>query len=159
MHAEIKIRPAVLADSAEILTLVQWAMQVYAQKSGISAPLDAFAETITDHDRAIRDNYVLVAEHRGHIIGTVRLVKISSERAYFSRFAVHPHLQQTGVGKLIYQAAEDYLCQQHFRSVELHTALSNETLVSFYQSRGFDLQETDTSRGYSRGLFFKILAC
>lgn len=157
MLAKIQIRPAVLADSAEILTLVSWAMQVYAQKSGITAPLDAFAETVQDHERTIRDHYVLVAEHRGHLIGTVRLIRLDRERAYFSRFAVHPHLQQTGVGKLLYQAAEDYLRQQRYQSIELHTALSNESLVSFYQSRGFHLQETDNSRGYARGLFVKSL--
>ena len=157
MHAEIKIRPAVFADSAELLTLIQWAMHVYAQKSGITGPLDALSETQRDQERHIRDQLVLVAEHRGSLIGTVRLVRLDSRRAYFSRFAVHPHLQQTGVGKLIYQAAEDRLRQQGYQTVELHTALTNEPLVKFYESRGFELVETDHSRGYPRGLFRKTL--
>ena len=157
MHAEINIRPATPADSAELLRLIQWAMQVYAANSGITASLDAMRETEDDLKRHIIQNHVLVAEHKNVLIGTVRLIDLGNGHAYFSRFAVHPHLQQTGVGKLIYQAAEEWLCQQNFRTVELHTALTNEPLVNFYRSRGFDLVETDDSRGYPRGLFRKNL--
>ncbi|MDD2533978.1 MAG: GNAT family N-acetyltransferase [Eubacteriales bacterium] len=158
MHAEIRIRQATPADSADLLTLIQWAMQVYAAKSGITAPLDAMRETQVDLQRFIRDHYVLVAEHRGTLIGTVRLVRLDADRAYFSRFAVHPHLQQTGVGKLIYQVAENWLIQQGFKRVSLHTAMTNEPLVSFYEARGFKLVETETSRGYARGLFEKTIS-
>lgn len=157
MHAEIKIRPAIPAESAALLKLIQWAMQVYAINSGITASLDAMLETEEDLKRHIVQNHVLVAEHRGELIGTVRLIDRGNGRAYFSRFAVHPHLQQTGVGKMIYQAAETWLIDQHFRTVELHTALTNEPLVKFYRARGFSNVETDHSRGYPRGLFRKEL--
>jgi ribosomal protein S18 acetylase RimI-like enzyme len=157
MHAEINIRPATPADSSDLLRLIQWAMQVYAANSGITASLDAMLETETDLKRHIIQNHVLVAEHKNELIGTVRLIDLGNGHSYFSRFAVHPHLQQTGVGKLIYQAAEDWLCQQKFRTVELHTALTNEPLVNFYRSRGFALVDTDSSRGYPRGLFRKNL--
>lgn len=157
MHADITFRQAIPADSAELLKLIQWAMQVYAAKSGITTPLDAFSETVSDLEQHIARDHVIVAEHKHSLIGTVRLVRLSPDRAYFTRFAVHPHLQQTGVGRLLYQAAEAWLLGQSFRTVELHTALTNETLVTFYQSRGFVLAETDTSRGYPRGLFRKAL--
>jgi GNAT superfamily N-acetyltransferase len=157
MHAEIKFRQAVLSDSTELLKLIQWAMQVYAAKSGITTPLEALTETISDLEQHITRDHVLVAEHKHTLIGTVRLVRKSPGQAYFTRFAVHPHLQQTGVGRLLYQAAEAWLLQNGFRSVELHTALTNEPLVQFYQSRGFRLIETDASRGYPRGLFRKEL--
>lgn len=157
MHAEITFRQAVLSDSSELLRLIQWAMQVYAAKSGITTPLDAFSETVPDLEQQIAHDHVIVAEHKHTLIGTVRLVRLSPDRAYFTRFAVHPHLQQTGVGRLLYQTAEAWLLSHGFRMVELHTALTNETLVSFYQSRGFILVETDTSRGYPRGLFRKAL--
>ena len=157
MHAEIKFRKAVQSDSAELLKLIQWAMQVYAAKSGITTPLDAMQETLADLEQHIARDHVIVAEHKNALIGTVRLVRAGPDRAYFTRFAVHPHLQQTGVGRLLYQAAERWLLQKGFRTVELHTALTNDQLVSFYQSRGFDLVETDQSRGYPRGLFRKLL--
>lgn len=157
MHAEIAIRPAVLADCTELVHLIQLAMRDYAEKSGITSPLDALAETEQDMADQIEHQTVLVAEHKGHLIGTVRLVRISADHAYFSRFAVHPHLQQTGVGRLIYQAAESCLISAGYRQVDLHTALTNISLVNFYQSRGFQLIQTDHSRGYPRGLFRKAL--
>ncbi|NCA99643.1 MAG: GNAT family N-acetyltransferase [Clostridia bacterium] len=157
MHADIIFRQAVPADSTELLKLIQWAMQVYAAKSGITTPLDAFSETVFDLEQQIARDHVIVAEHKHALIGTVRLVRRSPDQAYFTRFAVHPHLQQTGVGRLLFQAAEAWLLQNGFSIVELHTALTNETLVNFYQSRGFVLVETDSSRGYPRGLFRKIL--
>lgn len=156
-HADILIRPATLAEASDILRLVQWAMQVYASQSGITTPLESQRETITDMQRHIRQDHVLVAEHKGHLIGTVRLVRLSDQAAYFSRFAVHPHLQRTGVGRMLYEAAEIWLRQQHFAWVDLHTALSNAGLVAFYEARGFVLVESDNSRGYPRGRFRKEL--
>jgi ribosomal protein S18 acetylase RimI-like enzyme len=58
----------------------------------------------------------------------------------------------------LYQAAEAHLIDQGYRSVELHTALTNQPLVNFYQSRGFELVSVDHSRGYPRGLFRKRLS-
>lgn len=156
-HAEILIRPASQAEAADILHLVQWAMQVYASQSGITSPLDSQQETLTDMQRHIREDHVLVAEHKGHLIGTVRLVRLSDKTAYFSRFAVHPHLQRTGVGRMLYDAADIWLRQHQFAAVELHTALSNAGLVAFYQGRGFILVESENSRGYTRGRFRKEL--
>lgn len=156
-HADIQVRPATLADAAELLRLIQWAMQLYASQSGITSPLDAQQEGLADMQRHIRQHHVLVAEHKDHLIGTVRLIRQPDGRAYFSRFAVHPHLQKSGVGRLLFQTAEAWLRQQGFREVELHTALTNPALVSFYESRGFELVETDHSRGYPRGRFRKRL--
>jgi ribosomal protein S18 acetylase RimI-like enzyme len=157
MHADIRIREATVADSAELLSLVQWAMRVYADLSGIASPLDAMRETLTDMQWHIRQDHVLVAEHKGHLVGTVRLIRKPDGTAYFSRFAVHPNLQRSGVGGLLYAAAERWLIQQGIRQVELHTALANDILVSFYRNRGFELVATDHSRGYARGTFRKIL--
>jgi GNAT superfamily N-acetyltransferase len=157
MHAEITFRQAVPADSQELLELIRAAMQVYAAQSGITSPLEALQETEQDILRHIKEDYVIVAVHKQALIGTVRLVRLDDRCAFFTRFAVHPHLQQTGVGRLLYQEAETWLRRQGFQTILLHTALTNEPLVHFYESRGFVLIETDTSRGYPRGLFRKTL--
>ena len=158
MHAQIRIRPAEPADSAELLSLIHWAMRTYAEASGIPGQVDALREGESDLISQIEQHKVLVAEHRGSLIGTVRLVHLDNQRAYFSRFAVHPHLQKSGVGRLLYQAAETQLIEQGYQTVELHTALTNQPLVNFYQSRGFELVSVDPSRGYPRGLFRKKLS-
>ncbi|NCC76799.1 MAG: hypothetical protein EOM08_10240, partial [Clostridia bacterium] len=72
MHADILFRQAVRSDSPELLKLIQWAMQVYAAKSGITTPLDAFSETVSDLEQQINRDHVIVAEHKHTLIGTVR---------------------------------------------------------------------------------------
>jgi GNAT superfamily N-acetyltransferase len=155
-HAEIIIRQAGPDDGPELLELIRIAMAVYARNSGIGSILESQRETLAELMVHIRADHVLVAEHRGRLIGTVRLIhQAEDDSAYFSRFAVLPSLQMSGVGKLLYQAAEDWLRRQGVRTIRLHTALTNEPLVSFYLVRGFILIETKTTRGYPRGLFQK----
>ncbi len=156
-QADIHIRQAVLADGPELLSLIRTAMADYAKKSGIDAPLESQTETLAELLVHLQSDFVLVAEHRGRLIGTVRLVHGEDDSAYFSRFAVLPALHQTGVGKLLYQAAEVWLKSRGVRTIILHTALSNLPLVAFYQSRGFQLIEKSTARGYPRGTFQKVL--
>jgi len=156
-HADIHVRQAEPADAPELLALIRVAMSVYVRNSGINSELESQRETLDDLMRHLRDDHVLVAEHRGHLIGTVRLIRESDKTAYFSRFAVLPNLQQTGVGRLLYQEAEAWLRVQGYQIIRLHTALTNQPLVHFYQARGFRLVETTTGRGYPRGLFEKQL--
>jgi ribosomal protein S18 acetylase RimI-like enzyme len=154
---EIHIRQAVPADAPEIHALVQKAMAVYARNSGITAPLESQLETLEEHIAHILADHVLVAERHGHLIGSVRLVHGEDDTAYFSRFAVSPSLQRSGVGKQLYLAAEAWLKSRGVRSVRLHTALTNQPLVDFYIARGFRLIQENTARGYPRGTFQKDL--
>ncbi|HBP38652.1 MAG TPA: hypothetical protein DD640_07920 [Clostridiales bacterium] len=154
-RADICIRQATSADGPELLELIRIAMAVYARNSEISTLLDSQKETLDELLDHMRSDHVLVAEHRGRLVGTVRLILRGNGEAYFSRFAVLPALQQSGVGKLLYQAAEDWLRLNGVQTIKLHTALTNMPLVAFYRSRGFELQETKTARGYPRGLFVK----
>ncbi len=155
--AEINIRRAISSDAPELLELIRVAMVEYARKSGITTPLESQQETLDELLEHLRSDHVLVAVHRGRLIGTARLIHGEDDTAYFSRFAVLPTLHTSGVGRLIYRVAEDWLIRQGVRYVRLHTALTNKPLVRFYQARGFELIETKTARGYPRGLFQKIL--
>ena len=123
----------------------------------IGTLLDSQQETLTDMQEHIQKDRVLVAERNGHLVGTVRLIRAENNLAYFSRFAVLPSHHLLGVGRMLYQAAEDELRQMGIKTIRLHTALSNVQLVNFYCVRGFNLIETKTARGYPRGLFEKKL--
>jgi predicted N-acetyltransferase YhbS len=163
-HADLLIRRAEVSDAEAIMTLTQRAMRVYAQKSGITCELESLQESLDQIRFHIERDYVLIAENRDTIVGSVRLVisNIDQENeknnlAYFSRFAVMPELQQTGVGRFLYQAAEDYLRDTGIRKIRLHTALANINLTGFYEARGFILISKSNSRGYDRGCYEKNL--
>jgi len=153
----IRIRRAAAEDADELQALIRQAMDVYAAQSGIETMLDSQMETKEDLICHLKQDQVFVADIHGHLAGTVRLVRLDCRTAYFSRFAVHPGIQRSGVGQMLYQAAENWLTDQGFSSIILHTALTNAPLVSFYQLRGFELIETHEDRGYPRGTFRKIL--
>jgi ribosomal protein S18 acetylase RimI-like enzyme len=157
VKSELIIRRADEADGPELLALIRIAMAVYARNSGISAVLESQLETLDDLLAHIRSDVVFVAERRGRLVGTVRLVCGEDGSAYFCRFAVLPDVQRGGVGKEIYRTAENYLRSQGIRTVRLHTALTNKPLLAFYEARGFRLIEESTGRGYSRGTFQKVL--
>ena len=77
-HTDLLIRQAVETDASGIHALIQEAMPVYARKSGIQTSLDSLKEGLDEIRLHIRKNYVLVAENRDRIIGTVRLVMPSN---------------------------------------------------------------------------------
>jgi ribosomal protein S18 acetylase RimI-like enzyme len=156
-HHDYRVRQAVPADAPEILALITRAMALYVKNSGIATPLESQQESPDDHVRHIQGDHVLVVEQEGHIVGSVRLILGQDGSAYFSRFAVLPHRQRSGVGRLLYQAAEEWLRGQGVHTVLLHTALSNQPLVDFYTARGFRLIEENAARGYPRGTFQKDL--
>jgi ribosomal protein S18 acetylase RimI-like enzyme len=157
LKADINIRQAVPTDAPELLSLIRAAMAVYARRSGITTPLESQLETEDDLLAHIATDHVLVAVHCGRLTGTVRLVRCSDGSACFSRFAVLPHFERSGVGGMVYQAAEDWLKSAAIRTVRLHTALTNKALVAFYEARGFCLEKTSAERGYPRGTFRKDL--
>lgn len=77
--------------------------------------------------------------------------------AYISRFAVTSKARKNGLGvKLIDYALT---CPEYTNSglVILHTAVSNRPMKDFYFNRGFELLDSEHSRGYERGLFIKRL--
>ncbi len=152
---EISIRQAVPADAPEIRALVQKAMAVYAHNSGITTPLESQLESLAEQVAQNQADHVLVVERHGRLIGSVRLVHGEDDSAYFSRFAVLPSLQRSGVGRQLYQVAEAWLKSRGVRTIRLHTALSNQPLVDFYLARGFRLIKESTDRGYPRGTFQK----
>jgi ribosomal protein S18 acetylase RimI-like enzyme len=114
-------------------------------------------ETAADLQVHIAHDLVLVAEEDGRLIGTVRLVQQDRDTVWFTRFAVLPERQRGGVGHLLYQAALAAAQKRGCRFMLLHTALSNQNLVTFYQTRGFEQIDVSYERGYPARLFLKTL--
>lgn len=153
----ISLRRARPAEAAELHSLIRQAMAFYARDSKIRTALDSDQESVTDLAVHIQHDIVLVAEEEGQLVGTVRLVRQNKDTAWFTRFAVLPRRQGSGIGRQLLAAATRLLLQDGCRQLLLHTALSNQQLVDFYQARGFRLVHSSNERGYPRGLFLKWL--
>lgn len=173
----ILVRRAADREADEIHRLVSQSMETYLALSGITENhLESCSETIADTLKAMREGTVLVAIDAAHqIVGTVRLmtrrgsffpgaVFFDSSRLdkdtqilYFTRFAVKQEARSKGIGSLLIAESEKIAANKCLPAIFLHTALNNDSAVSYYQSRGFGIDSVDLSRGYPRGLFFKTI--
>ena len=166
------IRIATVNDAAEVSRLLKSAMLTYCADSGISSSmLEAMTESVESvADRIIRQT-CLVAESNGKIVGSICLKRVENpiiynfsdktlsflEKAgpsyYISRFAVIQNYRKTGLGIDLITKALDMAREDGTKCVLLHSAATNKSMVEFYGKRGFELIDSESSRGYKRGLF------
>lgn len=171
----IVVRRAVDREADEVHRLVSESMETYRALSGITEDhLESSSETVADTLGAMHEGIALVAtDAANRIIGTVRLMTrkgsyfagaaffdrncLSEDTPvlYFTRFAVRQEARSKGIGSLLISEGEKIAAGQGIPAIFLHTALSNESAVSYYKSRGFEIDSVDLSRCYPRGLFFK----
>ena len=173
---DIYVRKARLSEASVILKLVHESMSSYCRDSGIpDSYIEATSETLETIQNAISSGVVFVAlSDEEEILGTCRLyirprremdkelagvlTGVSSRVAYFARFSVWDQWRGQGIGNYLLSFCEKVARATMCSHMLLHTALSNEGMVDYYQTRGFTLLSSDDRRGYPRGLFGKTLA-
>jgi len=176
MDNEPVIRTADVSDAAEVSRLLRSAMLTYCADSGISSSmLEAMTESVESVADRISRQTCLVAVSNGKIVGTICIKKAENplvysfsgktydylENAgpsfYISRFAVIQRFRKTGLGIDLMTKALCIAREAGARSVLLHSAATNKNMVEFYGKRGFELIDSERSRGYMRGLFVNRL--
>lgn len=167
------IKRATVEDAESLSKLVRNAMASYKRDSGISGDvLESMSESVESVARRIRNSRCLcVYSDDNQPIGTITIRTINnplkfsfsdkteaflskhSKVAYISRFAVDETARNAGLGVNLIEAALESPEAQHTGIVLLHTAVANERMDRFYNKRGFYLLDSESSRGYERGLF------
>ena len=170
--SSVVIRKACADDAAGVSRLLRSAMLTYCADSGISSSmLEAMTESVESVADRIKRQNCLIAVKDEEIVGTICIkgcpnplvysfsdktyeyLKNAKAVSYISRFAVKKSLRKTGLGIDLITRAVDIAKENGNTIVLLHSAASNETMVSFYGKRGFKLIDSENSRGYMRGLF------
>lgn len=128
----MEIRPAVLADAGEILT-VQRAAFVKEAQSHSDPFLPPLMETLEQVERAILGGGVLVGREAGRLVGTVRRAMTDGE-VRIGRLAVVPDLQGRGLGSALLAAAEDVPQAASAVLFTGHLATGN---LAMYSRRGY----------------------
>ena len=98
-----------------------------------------------------------LAYRDGEIVGSVRYEMITNDVAYLTRFSVDPNVHNSGIGKLLLAAVNEYAARQGAKAVALHTASKMTPLVRMYYGMGYYIKSTSEDRGYIRALFLKEL--
>ena len=166
------IRIASVTDAPEVSRLLRSAMLTYCADSGISSSmLEAMTESIESVADRISRQTCLVAETGGKIVGSICIkecpnplvynfsdktyeyLKDMGKSFYISRFAVLEKFRKTGLGIDLMTRAVDLAREKGAECILLHSAATNKNMVEFYGKRGFELIDSENSRGYMRGLF------
>ncbi len=71
--------------------------------------------------------------------GCVSLQALSPERWYLGSLTVDPALQNSGFGRELLQATEEYAARQGARMVEITVVNVRDTLIAWYERRGYVL--------------------
>ncbi|SCW62967.1 Acetyltransferase (GNAT) family protein [Ruminococcaceae bacterium YRB3002] len=173
-HA-FEFRRATAEDATKLSHLIKGAMVTYCAESGI--PEDHL-ESMTEEVSTIRDritrNYCLCcfddSVPGSEPVGTITLSMVFNPLkfnfsdktlsyleqcqivGYISRFAVRRDLRSTGLGVELMNAILDIAAKSGCDHVLLHTAVSNTGMILFYKNRGFEIIDSESGRGYLRGL-------
>ena len=170
------IRIAGVSDASEVSRLLKSAMLTYCADSGISSSmLEALTESVESVADRITRQTCLVADIDGKLVGTICIKEVPNPMVYtFSdktcvflqsagksfyilRFAVLEKFRKTGLGIDLISKAVEIAREADATCVLLHSAASNKNMVEFYAKRGFELIDSENSRGYMRGLFANSL--
>ncbi len=137
MKSSVRVRSAELEDAEGITSVVNSAFR----------PAEGF---FIDEDRIdvvsvrnlLNTGKFLLAEREGVLIGCV-YVEPRGNRAYLGLLAVDPERQNSGLGSLLMDAAEDYCRGLSCHFMDIYTVNLREELLGFYHRRGY--VETGTS--------------
>ncbi len=160
-------------DLPLLLDLIKSSMRSYSDDSGIdSSILESMHETVSDLALKLKTHTCLCFfDDNNTPVGTITLrirddldhfvfsdkskeFLSSYDRAiYITRFAVLDTLRGTGLGKELLDQAFFFAQEKGTKIAILHTAIKNVNRVEFYKNRGFELIDSESSRGYERGLF------
>ena len=80
---------------------------------------------------------VVDSEENSKLDGCVSLKPISPEKWYLGSLAVHPARQNSGFGRRLLDASEDYVASHGASSVEITVVNVRDALISWYERRGY----------------------
>ena len=83
---------------------------------------------------------IIVGKKDNSLIASV-LVGFDGHRGWIYYQAVHPKHQGLGYGKILLQAAEDFLKSYDCQKVELMIRPENHTIRKFYEKLGYEVED------------------
>ena len=125
------VRPARDGDEAALIAL--W------EACGLTRPWNDAAEDIA-FARGGPASDVLVAEQAGRIVATV-MVGHDGHRGAVYYVAADPAMRGQGLGRLVMEAAEDWLKARGVWKLNLMVRHGNETATGFYAALGYGEDE------------------
>lgn len=129
---ESKVRVAQREDAEQITTVIN---------SAFRAAEEFFVEgdrvDVGDVLNFLNSGTFLLAESERTLLGCVYIEPKSQNRAYLGLLAVGPAHQQSGLGSMLMDAAEDHCRALGLRFMDIKVVNLREELAGFYHKRGY----------------------
>jgi N-acetylglutamate synthase-like GNAT family acetyltransferase len=149
--AAIVIRAATAADVPAVTRCICAAYLRYIERVGKQP-----APMLQDYANVIRTSQVHVAEREQHILGVLELL-VTDEGFLLDSIAVDPSAQRTGVGRKLFQFAEQEAKRHGYDSIYLMTNEKMTENQALYSRLGYILFDRRIVHGYPRVLMRKAL--
>jgi ribosomal protein S18 acetylase RimI-like enzyme len=141
------LRPAEPADLPALVTLMNSAYRgVGAEASWntearyIDGPRTSEPHLIDEIARKPKACLLVAQESAGSSLeGCVLLAPLSDSRWHLGSLAVDPPLQKAGLGKRLLEAAETWAAQRGAKTIEIEVVNVRDTLIAWYERRGYRL--------------------
>ena len=141
------LTPAVESDYPAIIDLINLAFRgtgpeaswntevVFIEGPRLTESL--FREELTAKSEA---HFLIHREHpSGPILGTVLLDPKPDNTWYLGLLTIHPSLQKNHLGRALLAAAEDFAREHRARRIQMTVVNVRDTLIAWYQRRGYTL--------------------
>lgn len=133
-----KILRVDLSDAEEILKLQKLAYQREAERYN-NYNIPPLKQTINEIKEQFKTHIFLKAVSEGKIIGTVRAYE-ENGTCYVGRLAVHPNMQNQGIGTALMREIEKCYKPERF---ELFVGSKSDKNIHLYQKLGYYIYETN----------------
>lgn len=132
---EVTVRRAIKRDAERLAEVYRSA---YQENRRLGFPAKAENITGSTVTKWIREDWVLLAEVTGDVVGGVRLEATDATRVKLSRLGVHADWKGNGIGGLLLDAAEELARHEGYTHVWLTTPEAHPYLPDLYRRRGYD---------------------
>jgi ribosomal protein S18 acetylase RimI-like enzyme len=128
----MEITQAVLSDAKDILLLQKLAFQQEAERYA-DYDIPPLRQTIDDLEAQFSTHVILKAVKEGKIVGTVRAYE-KDGTCYIGRLAVHPDLQNRGIGTTLMREIERRFAPKRY---ELFVGAKSDNNIHLYAKLGY----------------------
>ena len=130
--SDIRIREAVIGDQDQVISIWKLCELVKPQN-----------DPVLDYQLALetKDSAVLVLETENSLIGSV-VVGFDGHRGWYYYLGITPEHQSAGNGRLLVEAAENWLISRGAPKAMLMVRNSNSKVIGFYEKLGYSVEET-----------------
>ena len=144
---DLRVRPGVWADRAEIVRLIS--------TKGGHDDVGIHADALREYGSLLRDSNArtIVAEYDGRVIGIAVVqarASLTSDRriAWIGGFAVDATLRRSGIGRAMLDAIDDAARNLGCATIDLQSSAWRDGAHAFYRRNGFD--EATSAARFSR---------